>query len=539
LISIYRAVHEFICSSMNCSAFFVSSFDSEKSLRVATYVRGEGKEIDVAELPPMPLAPDGGANSQAIFGKKTVITNRYWDKQKKRPHVVLQNNGVNPQSSLVVPMIIKNKVIGTLEVQASRNKAFNREQAIALEMVANLAAVAIENVRLLEVEANARRIAEDANRAKDEFLSVLSHELRTPLNAILGWTRILKTDSLDASRNAQAIETIERNARLQNNLIEDLLDVSRIISGKMRIENEKIDFSAVVKSALETVRPLADAKNISLEFENPNASLEINGDATRLQQIVINLANNAVKFTPANGAVVVILSKKNHIARLEITDTGIGISRDFLPHIFDRFRQADSTTRRNYNGLGLGLTIVRNLIELHNGQIYAESDGEGKGASFAIEIPLIEEQNKEAELTENVNHPDKQGLYKNILRGKRILLVDDDCEGIFPLKLFLEKYGAHVICAESAGEGLKKFGKTKFDLIFSDIGMPKMDGYQLIGKVRSAKNNSTIPAIALTAYASAEDRQRALTAGFQTHISKPINFDELLQAVVNVLDENK
>jgi PAS domain S-box-containing protein len=539
LIGVYRAVLEFVRTSMSCSAFFVSFFDAEKSLRNAAYVWGEGEEIDVAMLPPMPLAPDGGANSQAIFGKKTIITNNFWDEQKKRPHVVLQENGVNPQSSLVVPMMIKNEVIGTLEVQAHENEAFNREQAIALEMVVNLAAVAIENVRLLEVEADARRIAEEANRAKDEFLSVLSHELRTPLNAILGWTRILKTDSLDVSRSAQAVETIERNARLQNNLIEDLLDVSRIISGKMRIETEKIDLAAVVESALETVRPLADSKNISLEFGNPNIPLEINGDATRLQQIVINLANNAVKFTPANGAVVALLSKKNHLARLEITDTGIGISRDFLPHIFDRFRQADSTTQRHYNGLGLGLTIVRHLTELHNGRIYAESDGEGKGASFIIEIPLIENKNKETGQTGNVNHSDKQGFYKAVLDGKRILLVDDDCDGMFPIKLFLEKQGASVFCAESAAEGLKKLRKTKYDLILSDIGMPEMDGYQLMEKVRSAKNNSSIPAIALTAYAAAEDRQRALSAGFQTHISKPINFDELLQAVINIFNENE
>ena len=538
LISVYRAVFEFVRTSMSCSAFFVSFFDAEKNLRRAAYVWGEGEEIDVAAFPPMPITPDGGVNSQAIFGKKTVIMNRYWDQQKNRPHVVLQDNGVDPQSSLVVPMVIKNEVIGTLEVQAHENKAFNPEQAIALEMVANLAAVAIENVRLLEIEAGARRIAEDANRAKDEFLSILSHELRTPLNAILGWTRLMKISSFDQERYNQAIETIERNARLQNNLIEDLLDVSRIISGKMRIEAERIDFVSAARSSLETVRPLAAAKNIALEFDTAENTLPINGDAARLQQIIVNLINNSVKFTPQNGSVTVRLLKKRKMARLEIIDTGIGISRDFLPHIFDRFRQADSTTQRHHSGLGLGLTIVRHLTQMHDGEVYAESDGEGKGAVFAVEIPLIEE-NEAVKFSEIKNPSEKQEQDRDVLRGKKILLVDDDGDGVYPVKLFLEKHGAAPVCAESACEGLEKFAETKFDLILSDIGMPEMDGYRLIEKVRSAKNNSTVPAIAFTAYASAEDRRRTLTAGFQAHLSKPLDFDELLQIIVEVFGENK
>ena len=397
----------------------------------------------------------------------------------------------------------------------------------------------IERENLLEREQNARLEAEAANRSKDEFLSVLSHELRTPLNAILGWAKMLKTNSLDEVRSVQAIETIERNARLQNNLIEDLLDVSRIISGKMRIETARINLAATVESALEIIRPLADSKNISLEIKNTNIPLEIDGDATRLQQIVVNLANNAVKFTPQNGAIFVTLSKNDRMARLEITDTGIGISHELLPHIFDRFRQADSTSQRHHSGLGLGLTIVRHLTELHNGQIFAGSAGEGKGASFAVEFPLLDEQNKEIKYAGNENSYGKEEQYKDILLGKSILLVDDDCDGIYPLKLFLENHGADTDCVESAAEGLKKFAETKFDLILSDIGMPETDGYQFIEKVRSAENNSLVPAIALTAYASAEDRERSLNAGFNTHISKPINFDELLRIIVKVFSGNE
>ncbi len=226
------------------------------------------------------------------------------------------------------------------------------------------------------------------------------------------------------------------------------------------------------------------------------------------------------------------------MARLEIIDTGIGISRDFLPHIFDRFRQADSTTQRHHSGLGLGLTIVRHLTQMHDGEVYAESDGEGKGAVFAVEIPLIEE-NEAVKFSEIKNPSEKQKQDRDVLRGKKILLVDDDGDGVYPVKLFLEKHGAALVCAESAGEGLEKFAETKFDLILSDIGMPEMDGYRLIEKVRSAKNNSTVPAIAFTAYASAEDRRRTLTAGFRAHLSKPLDFDELLQIIVEVFGENE
>ncbi|MGI8884480.1 MAG: hybrid sensor histidine kinase/response regulator [Pyrinomonadaceae bacterium] len=396
----------------------------------------------------------------------------------------------------------------------------------------------IERENLLEREQIARREAEAANRSKDEFLSVLSHELRTPLNAILGWTTMLKTDLLDEARQSQAIATIERNALLQNNLIEDLLDVSRIISGNIRLETAKIDLVVVVKSAFETIRPLADAKNISLEIENLNITLEINGDATRLQQIVVNLANNAVKFTPSGGAIVIALSKRDEMARMEITDTGIGISPEFLPHIFDRFRQADTTTQRHHSGLGLGLTIVRHLTELHNGQVFAESRGTGKGACFAVEIPLIVDQNDEKDYAEIKTHANNHQIDKNILLGKTILFVDDDCEGIQPLKLFLENHGADIDCVESAAEALKSLAETDFDLILSDIGMPEMDGYQFIEKARSAPINSSVPAIALTAFASAEDRLRALTAGFMTHVSKPINFDELLRIIIKIFAEN-
>ncbi len=362
LISIYRVVREFVRNSMPCTAFFVSFFDARTNLRTAAYAWGNKGEVDISTLPPVELTEDGGPNSQAVFQKKSIVVNRYMNLMKNRPHVILQEDGHDPNSSLVVPMIVMNRVVGTLEVQAYENNAFNREHIVALEMVANLAAVALENVRLLQIEAEARETAEAANRAKDEFLSVLSHELRTPLNSMLGWVRMLRTGTLDEERTRQAVEVIERNTRLQNNLIEDLLDVSRIISGKMRIEIEEVDLAAIVKNSSETLRPLAESKNILFEFSAENETLLLEGDAVRLHQVISNLIQNAVKFTPEGGKISVTLKNTGDRARLIVKDTGIGIEREVLPFIFERFRQADGSTRRNFSGLGLGLTIVSNLV---------------------------------------------------------------------------------------------------------------------------------------------------------------------------------
>ena len=536
LISVYRALHEFVSSSMNCSAFFVSFYDAENYLRTAAYVWGEGDEVDIAGLPPIPLTIDGGANSQAVFQKKTIITNHYWKTMENRPHVVFQENGTNPNSSLVVPMMIKNEVIGTLEVQAHENEAFSQEQAVALEMVANLAAVAIENVRLLEVEANARQVAEEANRAKDEFLSVLSHEMRTPLNAIFGWTRMLKSGGLNETLKNQAIETIERNARLQNDLIEDLLDVSRIISGKMRLDCEKIDFVSIVESCVETARPLAQEKDIEFAFYTQTASQNIFGDTTRIQQIVNNLLNNAIKFTPTGGRISVSLSLKNEKIQLQIVDTGIGISEAFLPFIFDRFKQADSTTKRSYSGLGLGLTIVRHLTELHGGHIKVSSEGENLGSTFVIELPLAKAETEQSAPINGYN-----SAANSKLKGAKILLVDDDFDGLQPLQIFLENQQADVSCAFSAQEALRKIAEEeRFDILISDIGMPEMDGFELIAEVRKLTNhkNYLLPAIALTAYASSQDRERVLSSGYQTHLSKPVDFEEFLLTISNLLNNS-
>jgi PAS domain S-box-containing protein len=536
LTSIYRALHEFVRASMPCTAFFVSFYDAARNMRTAAYVCGEEGEVDISLLPPMPLTRDGGPNSQAIFEKKSIVVSRYWDLMKSRPHVILNEDGKDPNSSLVVPMKVMNRITGTLEVQAYQNDAFTKEHIIALEMVANLAAVAIENVRLLQVEAEARETAEAANRAKDEFLSVLSHELRTPLNSMLGWTRMLRAGILDEEKTARAIEVIERNTLLQNNLIEDLLDVSRIISGKMRIEKETVDLAKIFDDAVEILRPFAAQKNIAFETETPENSLIISGDATRFQQVVVNLVQNAVKFTGEGGAIGASLSRNGNFARLVVTDNGIGIGEELLPFIFDRFRQADSSTKRAYSGLGLGLTIVRNLVELHGGTIQAESAGRGQGATFTVEIPLTEEfLDKTSAKTQN-----PQLFTENAaLAGARILLVDDDAESLVPLQIFLEKEKAEIHTATSAKEALEKLGAQDFHVLITDIGMPIADGYDLIARVRQlqTEQNAFITAIALTAYASSDDRRRALAAGFQGHLAKPVDFDELLSVIKSFYDK--
>ena len=427
---------------MECSGFFVSFFDAKARLRLPAYIWGEGEEIDIASLPPMPLEPEGGPNSQAVFSKQTVITNGYWEQQKNRAHLVLMENGIDPMSSIVVPMVVQDRVVGTLEVQAHQNGAFDREHAVALEMAANLAAVAIENVRLIEVEARARSDAESANRMKDEFLSVLSHELRTPLNAMLGWVRILRSGNVDQERLDKALEIIERNTRQQSSLIEDLLDVSRIISGKMRIEDELVDIVQALEHAAEIVRPLAVAKGVAFEVQAASEPLYLRGDVVRLQQVITNLLQNAVKFTPAAGKISLRFGMETGEAVISVTDTGVGIDPEFLPYIFDRFSQADASTRRTNTGLGLGLTIVRTIVELHGGTTTAESAGEGKGASFTVRLPLA----NELYATDTSVPPIRANGSTGSLAGVKILVVDDDADGLAPLRIFLERGGERRHC---------------------------------------------------------------------------------------------
>jgi len=394
-----------------------------------------------------------------------------------------------------------------------------------------------EREELLEREQTARRDAEIANRLRDEFLATVSHELRAPLNSILGWARLLQKGQLDATTSEKAMNTIVRNAESQNRLIEDLLDVSRIISGKLRLEVITIKPINVVESALETVRPAAEAKGIKLEIKQDADVSHISGDPNRLQQVVWNLLSNAIKFTPPEGRVRLEIERADDFVEIRVKDTGVGIKEEFLPHVFDRFRQADASSIRKFGGLGLGLAIVRHITEMHGGTVYAHSEGENKGSTFVVRLPLIiqsKEENEAMGLRNRVGDLKKE--LELSLNGMLILVVDDEEDTRQLLVQSLTFYGATVITADSAEQAFTELQDKNPDVLVSDIGMPGEDGYSLIRRVRVFGNPQTrdIPAIALTAFTRAQDRMRALTSGYQNHVAKPVEPDELVTVIASL-----
>ena len=389
-----------------------------------------------------------------------------------------------------------------------------------------------EREKILLREKAARAEAEAANRLKDEFLSTLSHELRTPLTSIIGWTNLMRAGQVRGEVQAQALETIERNAKVQSRLIDDLLDLSRIISGKLLLETREVNLDTVVSNSIEVVRPAANAKGIQLTYECEPGGKTISGDSARLQQVAWNLLSNAVKFTPEGGSVRVRLEREGARVRFSVNDTGRGIPAEFLPHVFDRFRQADSATTRAYGGLGLGLAIVRHLAELHGGEVRAESAGEDQGSTFSVAFPLAQVAapcSCQTEAAESVVSPSRPAR----LAGVRVLVVDDEQDTRKLISTVIAQSGAEVTACASAGEALEKLKTWRPHILMSDIGMPGEDGYALIKQVRALppERGGRTPAAALTAYARDEDRGRALAAGFQLHIAKPFNPRELLAAV--------
>jgi PAS domain S-box-containing protein len=384
--------------------------------------------------------------------------------------------------------------------------------------------------QLLLQEQHARKEAEAANRAKDEFLANASHELRAPLNAILGWVQMLRAGMLDESRTAHALATIERNAHLQRSLVEDILDVSRIIAGKVALDQEPLRLRTLVDAAIEGARPAASAKEISIDQTSDGAPDEVTGDPRRLQQALGNLLANAVKFTPKGGSIRVHMSREGADIAVRVTDTGIGIAKDFLPHVFDRFQQADGSSTRAYGGLGLGLAIVRHIMALHGGTVRAESDGPGCGASLTLTLP------GEARLSERFIRTSIPLLGSRDLSGMRVLFVDDEPDARELALEFLHGRGAEVRAAASAEEAIHLLRELRPDILVSDIGMPKEDGISLIQRIRALNltDGGDVPAVAVTGLASREDARRALAAGFQEHLSKPLQLDKLLEALIRL-----
>jgi signal transduction histidine kinase/CheY-like chemotaxis protein len=387
--------------------------------------------------------------------------------------------------------------------------------------------------QLVEREHEARVAAEAANRTKDDFLAMVSHELRTPLNAILGWTSILLNHhQRDEVMIARALRAVERSARAQGRLIDELLDVSRVVTGQLRLNvTSQVSLTAIVEAALEAIRPSADAKRLEIVTHFPEAPSIVTGDAGRLQQVMGNLLSNAVRFTPERGRIDVAVDTVEDAAEIRVADTGIGMPQAFLPHAFDRFRQADSGTTRAHSGLGLGLNIVRHLVELHGGTVRAESEGPGRGATFIVRLP------QSPAVTEPERRTDTAGPLASLLQGTRVLVVDDDQEARDLLRELLERAGASVTTMATAAETRAFLGVMGADVLIADIGMPMEDGYAFIRSVRALESEATahVPAIALTAHTRPEDVERALASGFQMHVPKPVDSSQLLSAIATML----
>lgn len=396
---------------------------------------------------------------------------------------------------------------------------------------------------LLAREQALRIDAEKANRSKEEFLATVSHELRTPLNAVLGWATMLRRGKVDELTFARAIESIERNAKSQAQLIEDLLDISRITSGKLRLDVKPVKLVSIITGAMDSIQPAADAKGVQLEMVLDPVADHIDGDASRLQQVIWNCLANAVKFTPSGGLVRVHLERNGSLALVTISDTGAGISQEFLPHVFGRFQQADGALTRTHTGLGLGLAIARHLVEIHGGTIEAASEGLGKGATFTVALPLaVARPNRsgspegQSVASQERSLPDESALPN--LHGLRILTIDDEADTRDLIRTVLESCGAEVVTAGSAREGLDSLAGWNPHVLICDIGMPGEDGYSVIRKVRATERSANLPAIALTAYVRVQDRMRALEAGYQMFLPKPVEATELRSTVASVVERN-
>jgi signal transduction histidine kinase/CheY-like chemotaxis protein len=388
-----------------------------------------------------------------------------------------------------------------------------------------------ERDQALLAEYAARREAEALSRSKDEFVATMSHELRTPLNAIYGWVKLLRSGKLDEERQAHALEVIERNTRAQTQLIEELLDMSRIVTGKLRLELRRVDLAAVLQGAAEALRPTAAGKEIDLVLDLQSGIGPVSGDPERLRQIVSNLLTNSLKFTSKSGRVEVTLRKEGTDAVIRVTDDGIGIPPDLLPHIFERFRQGASSPARRHGGLGIGLALVHHLVEMHGGTVTAASDGEGRGSCFTVRIPLMTPRLHAAEPPAGDQSPPGGGSERKVLYGLKVLVVDDNEDARELSATTLRHAGAQVFTADSTRAAIESLRSAVPDIVLSDIAMPNGTGYDLARHIRSTLRTAKVPAIALTAYARPEDRERALEAGFDSHIGKPVDPLELVRAV--------
>jgi PAS domain S-box-containing protein len=467
--------------------------------------------------------------AEAIRTREPMWVEALLDRIARYPHLAEVYSRYDFESWMALPLVVEGRSVGGMLLSFMKFKHLSQTDREFILALSRQCAQAIFRAQLYEAERSARADAEQANRVKDEFLAVLSHELRSPLNPILGWTKMLRTGQLQPDRANQALLIIERNAKLQAQLIEDLLDISRMLRGKLSLNIAPVDLTTVIQGAIETVDLAAAAKLIQIQTALQPHQKTLLGDANRLQQVLWNLLSNAIKFTPNDGQVAIRLEEMDHQIQIQVIDNGRGIEPDFLPHLFEYFRQADSSITRHFGGLGLGLAIARQIVELHGGTIQAESPGKGLGATFTVRLPIA------TAVSESAIAPELPTQTTN-LTGLQVLIVDDEADMRDLAEFILLQQGAQVTVARSAAEALLTLSQFVPDVLLCDIGMPEMDGYALMQQVRgrSPEAGGMIPAIALTAYAGEYDRRQALAAGFQRHISKPVAPEELVRAIVQV-----
>jgi PAS domain S-box-containing protein len=541
---LYNAVKELLLSTQPLTLIDTLFHSLKDSLELDLYLNYIVEdEPSSAECPRMRLASHAGIDPEIVsdieyleFGQAICGTTA-----QKRHQTVLANvqSSDNPKTALIQamgvtayssqPLISQGHLFGTLSFGSFRRTQFTIAETELLQALCDQIAIALERANLINSLQQQTEQLRQADRLKDEFLAVLSHELRTPLNPILGWSRLLQDRRLDEAQTLNALTTIERNAKLQSQLIEDLLDISRIMRGKLTLNAVPVNLASVIFAALETVRLAAEAKQIRIETTIDDRVQQVSGDPGRLQQVVWNLLSNAVKFTDEAGHIEVRLTQVDHHVQLQIIDTGKGINPVFVPHVFEYFRQEDGSTTRKFGGLGLGLAIARQLIELHGGTIWAESAGEGYGATFAFQLPGLTAMGDATEVTP------ASPLTSLPLAGICTLVVDDDDDARDFLSFLLEYNGASVAVAATAAEALQALERSLPDVFLCDIGMPDMDGYDLIRAIRASNHKQHLPAIAITAYAGELNQQKAIAAGFQHHLSKPIDSEQLILTITTLL----
>jgi len=513
------------------------------------YQEGVLRYIDIWHEPSIDIAEFKQASATRTFQKGVGLPGRIWATSKPAwiPNVVKDDNfpraaaaeSAGLRGAFGFPILLGEEVVGVIEFFSREIRQPDEDLLKMIGAVGSqigqfqeLKRAEEKLAQLLVRERAARADSDKANRLKDEFLATLSHELRTPLNAVVGWSRMLRSGRLDTKSQAHALEVIERNAWAQKQIIEDILDVSRVITGKLQLNLAPVDLRSVTEAALDAVRPALEAKQIRIETDYQDNLRIIQGDFDRLQQVVWNLLSNASKFTPSGGRVGLQITENGGFAQIQVTDNGPGVAPDFLPHVFERFRQADGSTTRTHGGLGLGLAIVRHLVELHGGTISVNNVETSSGAVFTVKLPMPSGELQFRSASETTSQQPEVPEVLDLV-NLRILVVEDDPDALDLINMELTGQGAKVTGVETAAEALEFLESEKFDLLISDIGLPETDGYKLIKQVRRHKdeNGESIPAIALTAYARTQDRLRALAAGYNTHVAKPVEIHELVSVV--------